>query len=366
MSGAPVVVVGAGPAGVAAARECRRLGQGPVVVCEQHARPWRKPCGGGLSPGAIGQLRRLGWWAAIKPHTYPVRSLRLVTGDGRQYLLGNRETAAVIDRQRLDELLRRQLHDCGAQLRAGVRVQAITPQPGRPGRLLLDCGRFSLTAARVILACGSRSPLARRPGRGRLLYGCSQLFAGVEHRPHTVEMFYVPELAPHYGWLFPLGEEQVDVGICLAAGRPEHDSPRRLLERFYEHHLSGRLQQARPLGPVSFHPIAGHGPAPAALDGVLPVGEAAGLSNPATGEGILHALWSGRLAGRLAAWSLRTHTGPAAVSRLYQALLATWFQPRRLLAGWYLSVLVPRLEPAAACLQRLGLANLVGRSLAHL
>ena len=366
MSTAPVVVVGSGPAGAAAARECLRLGCGPVIVLERNSRPWRKPCGGGLSPGAIKQLRRLGMWPAVQPHCYPIRSLRLVTPGGQQYLLGDRETAAVIDRLRLDELLRRQLRRAGAQLREGIRVRSIEPLPAGPAALRLDCGEFSITAARVILACGSRSPLVHRPTRGRLLHGCSQLFAGVEHRPHTVEMIYWKDIVPHYGWLFPLGRGQVDIGICLAAQRPNRSSPRRLLEQFLERYYAERLKNARPLGPVGFHPIAWNGPAAGLAAGVLPVGEAAGLSNPATGEGMLHALWSGRLAARLVAWSLRTATGPQLCSRLYRTLQAAWFEPRRHLAGAYLAALVPRLERTAAWLHRRGLTNLVGQSLAHL
>src|SRR6476620_11007592 len=104
---ADVAIVGAGPAGTAAALHLGRLGVKNVVLFDRHDFPRDKTCGSGVSPKGIEVLKDLGVWKDVERSAYWIKGLRLVTpGDREAYLSGGDAAAAIICcRRTLDHLL---------------------------------------------------------------------------------------------------------------------------------------------------------------------------------------------------------------------------------------------------------------------
>src|SRR5262245_21895970 len=102
-----VVVIGAGPAGTAAAIHLGQLGVRDVVLVDRHDFPRDKTCGSGVSPKGIEVLKSLGVWDQVAPQSYRIQGLRLVTpGDREVYISGGDAAAAIICCRRiLDHLL---------------------------------------------------------------------------------------------------------------------------------------------------------------------------------------------------------------------------------------------------------------------
>ena len=333
-----VVVIGAGPAGSSAARETALRGAGSVLLLEREEWPRDKVCAGGLSPPARRVLCRMGLWPRVLPLGYPIRAARLRTPGGRELLVSGRRTCLVVRRHLLDALLAEQAVRAGAVLRTGCTALGLILEQGRV--VGVKAGGASIGARRVILAsgAGSRFGLRPPPPSSRWL-ACLARYEAVPFEPHTIELFFDPELFPRYGWLFPESRTQVNIGFCLARGQQYGSSaemgPRELLERFLRRNLGERMASALPLGRPRFHPIL-----PSSrvlhhsLPGTLLAGDCLGLVNPFTGEGLSYALASGRLAGRMTASALRFGWAEPRIRRLYGRALRTSLEPSLRIGGW--------------------------------
>src|SRR5271170_7655713 len=79
---AEVLIIGAGPAGTAAAIHLGQLGVTNVVLVDRLDFPRDKTCGSGVSPNGIATLRTLGVWAEVASHAYAIHGLRVVFAGG--------------------------------------------------------------------------------------------------------------------------------------------------------------------------------------------------------------------------------------------------------------------------------------------
>ncbi len=361
-----VVVIGAGPAGSSAAREAARCGAGSVLLLERKPWPRDKVCAGGLSPPARRVLRRMGLWERVLPLGYAIRAARLRTPGGLELRVSGRRTSLIVSRRRLDALLAEEAVRAGAVLRPGCRAQELLVEGGRVRGVMADGERIG--ARRVIVAggAGTRCPCLPPPPERWL--ACLVRYEGVPFDPHTIELYFDPELFPRYGWLFPESRRQVNVGFCLIrgaqAGLPPDLGPQELLERFLRRNLGRRMTSARPLGRPRWHPIL-----PSArilhrsLPGSLLAGDSLRLVNPFTGEGLSYALASGRLAGRLTAACLRFGWPEPRLTRRYRRALRRGLEPSLRLGDWIIRRGRPLLHLAArAASTRLG-GHLIYRAL---
>ena len=172
---ADVVVVGAGPAGSAAAAWAARSGR-DVLVVDAASFPRDKPCGDGLTPRAIAELQRLGlddWLDAHIKH----RGLRL-TGFGGEVEIdwpGPSFPAygSAVPRTELDERVRQVAVDAGCRMLLGTKV--VAAERNSQGRVTsLSTGTGRVACRELIVADGARSPLGRVLGREwhqRTVYG---------------------------------------------------------------------------------------------------------------------------------------------------------------------------------------------------
>jgi geranylgeranyl reductase family protein len=290
-----VAVVGAGPAGATAARAAAAAGA-RVVLLEKAALPRYKTCGGGL----------IGFSRASLPAGFdlPVRQridAICFTHDGRKARTRRErggELLSLVNRADFDHALAKAAVEAGAVLREGMAVTGVAERDGVAALTLADDSE--VLARAVVGADGSASRISRYV---RVCF--SRVDLGLEAEipvPPAVAAEWSGRLLidwgpvpGSYGWVFPKGDT-LTVGVIAARGSGN-------ATRAYYRDLIGRL------GLAGYPPISDSGhltrcrtpDSPLARGRVLVAGDAAGLLEPWTREGISYALRSGRLAGEAAA-----------------------------------------------------------------
>ena len=234
-----VLIVGAGPAGSTAAAWAARFGM-DVVLADAATFPRDKTCGDGLTPRAIAELERLGLGDWVRGHGTN-RGLR-AAGFGQELLLpwpggSLPDYGSAVPRTELDDKLFRVAVDAGATPFEGARaVDATRDAAGRVTAVTFQVGKdrtpHTVTCNRLVVADGVRSPLGRVLGREwhrDTVYGVagrSYLTSGRSDDPwissHLELRGEDDELLPGYGWIFPLsdGEVNLGVGALATAKRP--------------------------------------------------------------------------------------------------------------------------------------------------
>ncbi|MBW1596249.1 geranylgeranyl reductase family protein [Streptomyces sp. JJ38] len=311
-----VVVVGAGPAGASAAHAAAVTGR-RVLLLEKAELPRYKTCGGGIigpSRDALPPGVELPLQDRVHAVTFSLDGRFARTRRSRRMLFG------LVNRPEFDQALVEAAQKAGAELRTGVTVTRVEQHgPAVPDRrtvaVVLSGGETVLARA-VVGADGSASRIG-----GHVGVKMDQVDLGLEAEipvPATVAEDWAGRvlidwgpLPGSYGWVFPKGDT-LTVGVISARG--EGAATKRYLEDFI----------AR-LGLAGFEPEVSSGhltrcradDSPLTRGRVLVCGDAAGLLEPWTREGISYALRSGRLAGE---WAVRIAEAADAVDARRQAL----------------------------------------------
>ncbi|WP_329276055.1 geranylgeranyl reductase family protein [Streptomyces sp. NBC_00691] len=311
-----VVVVGAGPGGASAAYAAAVAGR-RVLLLEKSELPRYKTCGGGI----IGPSRdclppgfELPLQDRVHAVTFSLDGRFARTRRSRKMLFG------LINRPEFDAQLVEHAQKAGAELRTGVTVTRVEQHgPAVPDRrtvaVVLADGETVLARA-VVGADGSASRIGAHVGvkLGQVDLG---LEAEIPVPPSVAEdwkgrvLIDWGPMPGSYGWVFPKGDT-LTVGVISARG--EGAATKRYMEDFV----------AR-LGLSGFEPTISSGhltrcrtdDSPLSRGRVLVCGDAAGLLEPWTREGISYALRSGRLAGE---WAVRVAEANDAVDARRQAL----------------------------------------------
>ena len=336
---ADVAVVGAGPAGSVTAQRLAAAGV-RVVLLEQATFPRDKPCGDGVAARGLDVLTRTGLdgWAS---HFPAPEVLRLTSPDGQvldvQPEVGDGYCyGRTIPRRLLDARLAQAAVEAGARLMEGTRVRGVD-WTGDSSPCVVTDG-LGVTAQLVILADGSHASVTRRMGLVREppeMIAMRQYFDGDTGPANRLEIHFEPGIIPGYTWLFPEGDGRANVGTGTFTWRVRRGEValREVLARFVASHpaTEGRLARAKPVGPVRGHPLRTHlGGTRTHAERVLVVGDAAGLVNPLSGEGITVAMESGELAATHALAALEAGDFSArALASYSQALEAHYRADRR-------------------------------------
>lgn len=294
---ADVAIIGAGPAGAAAAVHLGQLGVANVLLVDRADFPRDKTCGSGLSPKGIALLKALGVWRRLEPHAYPITGLRLVTPGGREMMLSGGEAAAAVicARRILDETLVRRAEALGAQFVPDFQVKSLIEEGGRVVGFAAADGR-AVRARYTLVADGGHSRLVLERGPRRILQAIMGWWEGVDFPAHHVEMILDREVSPYYGWLFPESEGRVNIGICYRDDLHEKNA-RALFQSFLDRQYGARLASARQLGAWKGHPILySYSIDKLWSPGRVILGEAGRMVHPATGEGIYQGMRTGQLA----------------------------------------------------------------------
>ncbi len=305
-----VVVVGAGPSGSAAAAWAARAGRS-VLMIDAAEFPRDKACGDGLTPRAIAELRRLGlgdWLdSRIRHH-----GLRLA-GFGASVEVpwpgpSFPPVSSAVPRTELDDRIRKAAEDAGAAMLLGSKcVDAVRDSAGRVTEVVLADGR-RVGCRTLIVADGARSPLGRALGRTwhqDTVYGVAA--RGYLASPRADEPWISSDLElrdtagqvlPGYGWIFPLGNGEVNIGVgaLATAKRPADIALRPLIKHYTDLKRDSWGFSGPPRAVASaLLPMGGAVSGVAGPNWML-VGDAACCVNPLNGEGIDYGLETGRLA----------------------------------------------------------------------
>ncbi len=345
-----VLVVGAGPGGSACAYWLADAGWDVAVVEKKHF-PRVKTCGDGLTPRSVRQLADMGIEDRLEgAHRY--HGLRAV-GYGQVLELPWPDHPAfpsygyTITRHDLDGLVAERATKAGATL--FERCEAIEPLDAQPapvgtlagcgGALVRDAesGRTREVRARyVVVADGSNSRFGRALGAGRNRdFPMGMALRGYFTSPRHADPFIESHLdirdaegnvVPGYGWIFPLGDGRVNVGVGLLSTeqRWKGVNTSRLMEAFVSWApRSWGLSEATSCGPPTGGKLPmGLSVGPSSGTNTVLVGDAGGAINPFNGEGIAYAYETGRLAAASLAEAL-AGAGPAALvtydERLHEA-----------------------------------------------
>jgi menaquinone-9 beta-reductase len=294
---ADVAVVGAGPAGTAAAVHLGQLGVENVVLLDRHDFPRDKTCGSGISPKGIEALKVLGVWPEVERASYRINGLRLVTaGDREVYVSGGDDLAAVVCCRRIfDEMLLRRAEALGVRFVPNFDGRALLERDGRVGGVISKAGD-QIRAKYTIIADGAHTRFAVNKRPRRLIQAIMGWWEAVPFRANHVEMVFDRMVLPYYGWLFPEGPSRVNIGICYGDDAHEKNA-RALFAAFLEKHYAVRLRGARQVGDFRGHPISySHSVGELTSPGRIVVGEAGRMTHPATAEGIYQGMRSGMLA----------------------------------------------------------------------
>ncbi|HEX4816212.1 MAG TPA: NAD(P)/FAD-dependent oxidoreductase [Nonomuraea sp.] len=293
-----VVIVGAGPAGSAAALRAAYLRPDlRVLLLDKDDFPRDKPCGDGIAAHGRDELARLGVPALIDDYR-PVSRLTVVSPGGARVSAEAARPNHVVPRRVFD-----------ARLVAAARARGVEVRRHRVKDLVADRSGVvidgRLRARTVVAADGAGSAVRRLLALAAVERHADEHTAiavrGYADVPEEddVQLIAMQKAGwPAYAWSFPIGDGTANVGFGMllprlrAAGEPG----RRVL-----HGRLAELLPDRPARELRAHhlPLSTGRPTPGA-GRVLLAGDAAGLVNPLTGEGIYYALLSGRLAAEAA------------------------------------------------------------------
>jgi geranylgeranyl reductase family protein len=313
---ADVVVVGAGPAGSAAAAWATRAGR-DVLVVDAADFPRDKACGDGLTPRAVTELRLLGLGDWLDEHIRH-RGLRLYGFGGSVQVdwpgPSFPDTGSAVPRTELDERIRKFAESTGASMMLGAKVVDIEHDSrGAVSSLVVrrNGGSVEVGCQEVIVADGARSPLGRALGREwhqQTVYGVA--VRGYLTSPRADEPWLSTNLElrtrhghllPGYGWIFPLGNGEVNIGVGALGNekRPADVALRKLIAHYTDMQREEWGFDGPPRAVASaLLPMGGAVSGVAGPNWML-IGDAAACVNPLNGEGIDYGLETGRLAVEL-------------------------------------------------------------------
>ncbi len=325
-----VLVIGGGPAGAATAYWLAEAGH-DVVVVEKKVFPRDKTCGDGLTPRAVHQLDEMGLTERLSDfHRYD--GLRAVAHGVTLELTWPEHPVFpshgyVVRRRELDTMVAEHAVKAGAQLRLGT--EAVHPMVD--GGLTVGAvvknkeagSEQSIRARYVVVADGANSRFGRALGttrrrswpQGMAIRGYYQ--SDLHADPWIESALDLRDRdgnsLPGYGWIFPVGDGEINVGIGLLSTFRDFKSVNTT-------HLMNEFALTAPdywgIGPetATSEPTGGRLPmggsvGPKVGPTWIIVGDAAGSINPFNGEGIDYAYETGRMAATLLDEALRTGDG---------------------------------------------------------
>ncbi|HEY5263058.1 MAG TPA: geranylgeranyl reductase family protein [Acidimicrobiales bacterium] len=338
-----VAIVGAGPSGSASAYWLAEAGWS-VCLIEKKQFPREKTCGDGLTPRSVYQLKEMGLEDVVAAHGHKFQGLRGF-GFGASLEMKWPEHPIfpgygyTITRFNLDGLVAMRAEQLGATLLNGVEAVALLePTDAAEGALKGAAGVVvkdkddvvtEIRARYLIVGDGQNSRLGRELGTvrnkswpmGMALRG---YYTSERHDEPWIDSHLdirdpKGDVVPGYGWIFPLGDGRVNVGVGLLStgGAWKGVNTTKLQEYFVSQTADawglndesccgpatgGRLPMGLALGPRT-------GP------NTLTIGDAAGTVNPFNGEGIAYGYETGRIAAAVVAEALLN--GDASLLGLY-------------------------------------------------
>jgi geranylgeranyl reductase family protein len=316
-----VLIIGGGPSGSSAAYWLAEAGVNVLVVEKKHF-PRDKTCGDGLTPRSVRQLYDMGLKGDLEGH-HRFEGLRALAF-GRELTLAWPEHADypdhgyVITRSELDAMVANRAEKAGATYWQGAEAKTpLGADAGNGGAALgaivedRDHGTESEVRAKIVLvADGANSRFGRALGAARdRTIPLGMAIRGYYRSPRHDEAYIESRLdirdaegnvMPGYGWIFPLGDGRVNVGVGLLStfDRWKSVNTSKLMDAFVaQAPKSWGLSPETALGaPTGGRLPMGLSVGPRVGPDYLLIGDAGGSINPFNGEGIAYGYETGRLA----------------------------------------------------------------------
>ena len=312
-----VLVVGAGPAGSAAARTLALAGL-DVVLVDAQAFPRDKVCGDGLIPDAHHAMRKLGVLDEVMSLAHRVAHVGVIGPNGKRIDVPG--TVAVLPRRELDHVLCRAAAAAGARMFAPLRFVGVIEEE-RAGAATVIGARLQsgtevheLKANWVLIASGAvpqalqaAGMCTRRTPSGIALRGYVKNPA-MTARITALDVVWHPRLKPGYGWIFPCPDGVINIGVGVAHSHSKgrdgrhtmHDiNLREVFQAFTDVYEPARelISGGEWTGELKGAPLrCSLDGAVLSRPGLIVTGEAAGSTYAFTGEGIGKAMETGILA----------------------------------------------------------------------
>jgi geranylgeranyl reductase family protein len=328
-----VLVVGGGPAGALAARECALAGLRTTLV-DARAFPREKVCGDALIPDSQAVLAEVGLLEVVRAAAHPCTALTVIAPGGREVRL---EVPFLdIRRERFDALLVEAASKAGVEVVVGKVEAPLRDAAGAVAGAVCE-GGSKLPARLTILATGAAAgPLAAFGVQTRAwpsAFAMRNYVKAPNLPPDALVIDFERAVVPGYGWVFPMGngEANLGVGVFVDTDKPKQNL-RQLYDRFITECPAVRevLAGATPLTEPKGAPLrCGLEGAQTHAAGLLLAGEAMGTTYSLSGEGIGKSMESGRIAARVAIAALaQDRTDAATLAGIDTALATAGFPPK--------------------------------------
>lgn len=326
MSSPSVLVVGGGPAGSSAAHWLAHAGH-DVTLVEKKEFPRDKTCGDGLTPRAILQIMDMGF-DFDRAEFHKITGLRSYAGDDLMLEMDWPDHSrfpnwgGVIRRRDLDEQVAALAEKQGVKVLQKTEAKPIITDGRLSGVTLKRGGETEVVSPDiVVIADGSLNRFGRELGTSRRKdYPMGLAARGYYSSPRSTDPFLESQLdirddtgasMPGYGWVFPLGDGTVNVGVGLLSTfkRWKHVNTTKMMNDYVDYSapdywdLGEHSKLSDPQGgklTMSFSkgPLVG--------SNWIMVGDAAGAINPWNGEGISYGYETGRLAAGFVSEAIAT------------------------------------------------------------
>ncbi|MCD1293573.1 digeranylgeranylglycerophospholipid reductase [Methanocella sp. CWC-04] len=306
-----VIVVGAGPSGSIAARTAAEKGLEVLLIEKRQEIGEPVRCGEGVPRNALLKFTDIDpKWVCSK-----ISGARLFSPDGNKFELREKnsdtELGYVLDRKIFDRDMARSAANAGAEVMVKTQATSLLMDKGQVcgirGISRGEC--FEIAAPVVIGADGVESKIGRWAGIDTTLKlkhaaTCAQFhLTGIDIDPSCCDFYFGSSVAPGcYAWVFPKGKDEANVGLGMLASMTDRSHPIQYLTEFVNARFPGSsiLESVAGIVPVQDTlPCISTG-------GMMLTGDAARLSDPLTGAGIISAMASGRISGNVAADAIRS------------------------------------------------------------
>ncbi|MHB1209055.1 MAG: geranylgeranyl reductase family protein [Acidimicrobiales bacterium] len=328
-----VVIVGGGPSGSACAYWLANAGWS-VCLIEKKDFPREKTCGDGLTPRSVYQLQEMGLESALAQNGHRYNGLRAF-GFGASLEMNWPDHPVfpnygyTITRFNLDGLVAHHAESKGATLLNGVEAVALLePTPAREGFLKGASGVVvkekstgttgEIRGRYLVVGDGQNSRMGRELGTSRnrdwpMGMALRGYYTSDRHDEPWIDSHLdirdpKGDVVPGYGWIFPLGDGRINVGVgLLSTGGAWKGVNTTKLQEYFVAQVANEwgLNDATCCGPATGGRLPmGLAIGPRIGANTMTIGDATGTVNPFNGEGIAYGYESGRLAAGVIAEAL--------------------------------------------------------------